>query len=88
MQIIIDFEINESPIYLEKSKSLMTICICIAHYIKILFCAAHMRPHMRVRINERAQVNMRTAYDICGAIENLISNPFESPHSCLHGSMK
>jgi hypothetical protein len=50
------------------------------------FCAAHMR----VRINERGQVNMRTAYDICGflATENLISNPFEPQHSCLHGSSR
>jgi hypothetical protein len=50
------------------------------------FCAAHMR----VRINEHGQVNIRTAYDICGflAIENLISNSFEPLHSYLHGSSR
>jgi hypothetical protein len=50
------------------------------------FCAAHMR----VRINERGQVNMRTAYDICGffATENPIFNPFEPPHIYLYGSSR
>jgi hypothetical protein len=43
---------------------------------------------MRVRINGHGQINMRTAYDICGflVIENSISNPFESLHNCLHRS--